>query len=458
MSWSLQIDIPQRKYKGGDTVSGSVRLVSQDTRGQNVDVESITIAFTGRSITSKSWHRTPNSIEILSFKENLFDGPKRLFAPYFLRDTAGSNVWPFSFTLPRTCSHYPEETLSRPPLPPFDSYPFQSLPASFADANVQGTCSIMYELQARLVSPLKDGCHINKGCTEEVYISVYKPRSIQQPMFNYSSESATFKHRSLLLLPKDERERPHRHPTIKEKLSLKTPLTKHLPKAVFTIRAETPSDAILGHKMPLMLHVDYDINASTAIIPVFYLKGVTIHLREETYIWWSKSWTQETMLQKKSFDIQRPRIAPHLDLSKMMDTTIPHDQTPTFETFNVARTYSLKVSVRLECAGKEQLVFGDYQHLTLHARECDSETTTQRERAPVVNEEAIDPPPPYRMATQETVPEYSTRAASTGNRGRSRAAGQNRAVASDAAEPFSLFISGSRATGTSAGGIFFMSL
>ena len=454
MSWSLQIDIPQQKYKGGDTVSGVVRLVSQHIGGQDVDIGSITIELSGKSTVSRSWHRRPTSVQFLSVKESLLDGPKRVFASYGESETIGWNIWPFSLTLPLHCGASPNDTLSRPPLVPLISDDNLPLPASFEDANVQGTCSIVYELQARLLPPLplKDGVSGNKDCTEKVYISVHRPRSIEDPMFMFYSKSVTFKHRSLLLEPREQRKRTDRSATIKEKLRLKLPSTKQPPKAVFTIRVQTPSDAILGQQLPLMLHVEYNENASTALLPVFYLKEVSIHLREETSIWWLKSYNQEIVLQKKSFSIQRPRVNGPLDLRRVMDTIIDHDLTPTFETFNLARSYSLKASVRLECAGKERLVVGDYKPLTIHTREYDSQTIGHHEAAPVINEEETGPPPPYHVAAQEAVPEYSARAAHAGNRERIDAR-NSRPGFSYASECIDLALSGAVT-----GGIFFMSI
>ena len=455
MSCSLRIDIPQRKYKGGDTVSGFVRLFSRHIAGQDVDIGSITIELIGRSTTPGSWYRRPTSIQFLSVKESLLDGPERVFATHREIRTPSPNVWPFSLTLPLHCGAFPNDTLSRPPLVPSVSDDNSLLPASFEDASVQGTCSILYELQARLVSPLKDGVAIHKGYTNQRYIWVHRPRSIEDPMFMFHSKSATFKHRSLLLLPKKERECTQCSPTIRERLGLVLPLAKHLPKAVFTIRVQTPSDAILGQQLPLMLNVEYDLNASMALLPVFHLKEVSIHLREETSIWWLKSWNQKIVLQKKSFETQSPRVNGPLDLTTVMDTTIDHDLTPTFETFNVARSYSLKATVRLECAGKEQLVDGAYKPLTLHTREYDSQTAVahHHEVAPITDEEETGLPPPYHEATQEPVPEYSTRAAHAGNR-EDVDAGQSRAGFSYAAECIDLALSGAASTGCN----FFMSL
>ena len=426
MPCSLQIDIQQSKYKAGDIVSGFVCLVSQDVKanGQEIDVGSITIEFTGRSTTAKHWPRTPNFIRLFSFKQTLFTGPKRLLAPYDRSEDIDRNQWPFSFTLPLDCTVSQRDSVASSSY--FNSDSNQPLPVSFVDDNVQGgSCSIVYELQATLIPPPKDGYYTNEGCIKKVEIFVTRPRGIERPDFNFHTKNATFTHRSLLLLPREERELAHRPLTIKEKLKLKPPSTEHLPKAVFEVRVQTPSVAVIGQSLPLILHVEYNSDISTVPPPIFHLKRVTIHLCEETSILGFKRaggnestrWTKEITLHEKEFEARKPRVEGHLDLNKVMNTTIHHDLPPTFKTFNIARTYSLKLFVRLECATKEHLVFGDYKRCTLMPEEYDSQTVAYNEPARIVDEEENDPPPPYHFVLQEAVPEYSTRAHGAGHHG-----------------------------------------
>ena len=436
MSWYLQIDVPQSKYKAGDTVSGLVCLVGQDVqaKGQEVDVGSITIEFTGKSTTAKHWPRTPNFIRLFSFKKTLFTGPKRLHAPYDQSEDVERNQWPFSFTLPLDCSASQRDSVASSSY--FNSDPNQPLPVSLADDNIQGgSCSVVYELQATLMSPPKDGYYTNEGCIKKVEVFVFRPRSIERPSFNFNTKSATFTYRSLLLLPREQRELAHRPLTIKEKLKLKSPSIEHLPKAVFEIRVQTPSVAVIGQPLPLMLHVDYNTDVSTVPPPIFHLKRVTIHLCEETSILGFKRaggnectrWTKEITLHEKEFEARKTRVEGHLDLNKVMETAVHHHLIPTFKTFNIARTYSLKLFVRLECAAKEHLVFGDYKRCTLLAEEYDSQMAAYDEPARIMDEGENDPPPPYHFVLQEAVPEYSAQSHHAGHHGH-RHIRQNRAT------------------------------
>ena len=442
MSWSLQITLPQSKYKAGDTVSGKVCLISQDTKDVFVNVGSITIGFTGRSTTAKSWPRIPNSIQLFSYNSTLFTGPKRLHAPYSHEEDIDSNAWSFSFILPPDCSASRRDS-SPSSSSNFNYDPTQPLPISFVDDDVQGgSCSVVYELQATLVSPLKDGYYTNKGCTKKVEVSVYRPRRIQQPTSAFNTKNVTFTHRSLLLLPREERETAHRPLTIKEKLKLRPPSTEHLPKAVFKGKVQTPSAAVIGQPVPLMLHIDYDLAASTVPPPIFHLKRVVILLCKETSIssvnrngeHESPRHAKEFTLQVKEFETRRPRVEEHLDLRTVMDTAIDPNFPPTFKTFNIGRTYSLKVYISLLCASKEHLIFGDYKRCTLYAAEYDAQRAVYNEPAPVMNEEEMDPPPPYHFVAQEAVPEYSAQAHHAEHPGYSQVA-QDGAGSLNVAEP-----------------------
>lgn len=410
----LRIDIPQSKYRAGDTVSGFVHLLSQHAKGQEVDVGSITIEFTGRSTTMRHRSRIPHTVRFFSFKENLFTGAKRVHVLYGQAEATDGNKWPFSFTLPSNCSQSEGDLVVDSPY--FNSEPNQPLPISMKDDNGQGgSCSIVYQLQAILRSPLKDGYYTNEGSSQRMEILVHRPRRLEQPAFDFNTKSAAFTYQSFLLAPKEEREPAQRPLTIKERLKLKPPSTDHLPKAVFTIRVQTPSAAVIGQPLPLMLHVEYDVNSSTVPRPLFHLRRVSIHLFEETSIWSLKGvgdlessrWTRQITLRGKGFGFPGPRVEEHLDLRNVMNTAVTRDVTPTFKTYNIARAYALKVVVGLECSGKVHLVSGDYKLCTLFAPEFDSQMGAHHEPAPITDEEGNDPPPPYDFITHDEVPEYS---------------------------------------------------
>ena len=122
----------------------------------------------------------------------------------------------------------------------------------------------------------------------------------------------------------------------------------------------------------------------------------------------SMRWTQELTFYEKVFQAKMPRIEGDVDLRKVMDTVIPRHVTPTFNTFNIARKYSLKIYVRLQSPGKEHAVYGDYKPCTLFAGDYDPPTTMNNvEPASMTEVEENDPPPSYDVVAREAVPEYS---------------------------------------------------
>ena len=415
MTPSLQIDVPQFKYRPGHTVTGVVRLVSQHTFGQGIDVGSITIELTGKCTTTKNWPPIPHPVQLFSFKKTLLNGPKRLHVPVGHTENGIRNEWNFNFTLPSNCDVIERSSVSSSTF--FNSDPNQPVPTTFKDDGLRiGSCSIAYELQATLLSPVTDGYYTNEACMKKVEIFVDRGRRIEQPGYIFNTKLAAFTHRSLLLLPREEREMARRPASIKEKLKLKTPSTENLPKAVFTVRVQTPSAAIVGQPLPLIVHVDYDTDASTVPPPVFHIKRISIHLCEETFIAGFKRpgetesmrWTKEITLHEKRFELKGLGIEEHLDLRNVMDTAVPHYVTPTFKTFNIARTYSVKIYVRLESCGREHAVYGDYKPCRLFAESYDPRTTmNDTERASTMEVDENDPPPPYDLVAREAVPEYS---------------------------------------------------
>lgn len=122
-------------------------------------------------------------------------------------------------------------------------------------------------------------------------------------------------------------------------------------------------------------------------------------------------WHDDAELCVKSFDEALPRID-HLDLRKVMNLNLDPILTPSFKTFNLARTYSLRVNLQIKCAGKERHVFGTYSRCTLLSKDFMpgllDYTLPPSTPAPTDGEgtEMLDePPPPYeRFAETPTMP------------------------------------------------------
>ena len=214
MFWSLEINVPRSTYRPGDTVTGAVHLASQSARDLELDVGSIVIEFTGKTTATKPWPSIPHTIRLFSSKKTLLSGPKKLHLTNRLTRNTNEIELNFSFTIPSSCDVVERSSISSSSF--FNTEPKQPLPPTFKDDSVQGgSCSIVYQLQATLLSLVKDGYYTNQGCSKKVEISVYRCRSIDQPVYSLNSKTAAFTYRSLLLLHREESQLARRPPTMK---------------------------------------------------------------------------------------------------------------------------------------------------------------------------------------------------------------------------------------------------
>ncbi len=391
----------QATYVAGSVVSGLVYLKSNDAVGETVDIDSISITFSGRSTTTKPSHeskRFRKSVLLFSKKATLCES-KRVILPRTLDWRDSPHQWPFTFVFPQDCG------LSRTEIydvgPYFNSDRNQTLPNTFADGNGLDNCSIAYELQACLSIPQEKG---NFTQSDKRELNLYVPRSSRKQDLKLTTITKQLCHYSSDFRPASDSEQARRNPTFKEKLGMK-PSLRSLPYAIFEVKVQVPTIAILGQSVELFLHINHDIdNSTTASPPVVQLKNVSIWLRAETSICGMKegslvckqedtSWNKPQQIGECHFDTDMPKVD-RLDLRNIMDLTLPSDLTPTFKTFNVARTYSFKVYLAVQCAGKTFPIYADYAPCTLLAKDDENEISIAL--PPEIDEPAIDePPPPY---------------------------------------------------------------
>ncbi len=405
------------QYRAGYLVSGNVCLSSRQSGGQNLNVGSISITFSGRTTTSKhvrdvQSHR--RSLELFSYSNQIYSGPGQLYAPCRSHHGGASPCFPFNFTFPTECEFSQAENFEGAPF--FNADRTQPLPPSFTDIDTQDKASVVYELSVELLAPPFKGYYMEGSFVQKLELDLCTQRNVREPTVQYTSRSKSFIHQSLELFPAAEREIHKRPITIGQKLGLKQASTNHYPKAAFQTTILIPSVAIIDQPLPLRLHVDHDPEQSAAATPpIIHLKQVQVWLRAETAICdmthkalkldltkgcEQTGWTIISLLAQKSFHKVVPRVE-HLDLRKVMDLNLDPSLVPTFKSFNVARTYSLRAGVRIECAGKDFHLGGfDFVRCTLLAKDFSPSLPDYTMRPPsiVQGEESIDDaPPPYEQ-------------------------------------------------------------
>lgn len=408
------------QFKAGDLVSGSVYLCSEQSGGQILNVGSISISFSGRTTTSKrvrdvQSHR--RSLQLFSYRSQIYHGPGQLYASHRSLHGGVRPRFPFNFNFPTDCEYSQTENFEGASL--FNSDRNQPLPPSFTDTNTTDKASVVYELSVELLAPGFRGYYMEGSFVQKQTLDLCTQRNVREPTLQYTLHSKSFVHRSLEFLPAAEREFHKRPMTIGQKLGLKPPSAQHYPKASFQVTILMPSVAVIDQPLPLMLHVDHDSEHSAAETPpIIHLKQMQVWLRAETSICGmthkslklnlakdheQTSWSVDSILACKSFDKAVPRVQ-HLDLRKIMDLKLDPSLVPTFKTFNVARTYSLRVGARIECAGKDfHLWSSNYVRCTLLAKDFSSSLPDYTMPPPSIvegEESNDDPPPPYEQAVE----------------------------------------------------------
>ena len=425
MSDLLQIHVPKTSYKAGDTVSGSVYLISEKEHGQEVAIESISISFTGRLSPTRYWPRVPRSIHLFAFKKTLLAGPTTLRITSVRCED--NHSWPFTFSFPLACNAVQYDGPDASPLSLFNTDHNQPLPPSFStfsdERNPRDAVSIIYELQAALLSPSTAG-HRPIILINRLELNLYVPRNSEQSGLECTNKIQRIICQTLDLFPEKERELAKRPLTLREKLGLKPASTDHYPKAIFDAKLQILSSAIIGQPLPVFLHINYDFaNSTIRASPAVHLKKVAIRLREDTSMLVPKpgpvdreqehaGWMKTFQLAVQDFDKEVPLENGFLDMRKIIDLTLKDDLVPTLKTFNIARSYRTQVNVTLECAGKVCFIYSNYNPCTLLAKQFDPHVPQYAQPAApsVMVSDLDDPPPPYETVEQAAAPSQSTQA------------------------------------------------
>ena len=167
-----------------------------------------------------------------------------------------------------------------------------------------------------------------------------------------------------------------------------------------------------------MLYVAHDTANSTAPLPVIRLKSTHVFLRTETSTCGIKHVSEtgphaqtrrarSDTLAARYFYPAMPNVE-RLDLRSIMDLKLDPDLTPSFKTFNIARTYSIKAFVTVVCAGKDDTLLGKYTRCTLLAKDYNPGLLEYTIPPEVVDEMDVEmtkePPPPYQQVVETCRP------------------------------------------------------
>lgn len=108
-------------------------------------------------------------------------------------------------------------------------------------------------------------------------------------------------------------------------------------------------------------------------------------------------------IAEAQFDTHAPLVE-RLDLRDVMDLKLSPTLVPTFTTFNISRSYSVRVCMAIECGGKTFHLFGEYTTCTLLAKDFDSGLPEYTLPPPNPNTIQDEPPSPYDFIEQPQDP------------------------------------------------------
>ncbi len=300
---------------------------------------------------------------------------------------------------------------------PFNSQHGQSLPPSFADSSSSsgGGWSaegfIRYELEASLKASTKISSPGDLSSTQKLDFVTF--RSIQSPDPQPMVKTQTVACYSMRLRQGDE----GLPLTFKEKF--KSMRTSNLPVAMFKIHMELPRVGVAGQPLPTFLKLDHDTERSTApVVPVVLLKKCSLNLQVCTFIQCMRNdmsnksdehhyWDTEPQIAFVDFTDKMetaPALSKHFDLRDIMRVRVPPYQRPTFSTFNIRRTYRLRLKLSVVCAQKTfkaEFLSDDFVLLAkdyMPNAEGNPETSSSNAALDVqiapIYQEALGPPPP----------------------------------------------------------------
>ena len=369
----LQINVHPGPYTPGSPISGTVSLEGDGLR--SLKVQTIKIKFSGRSkskITEPNKDRTHHRARITLFRYEhvLFTGP------YSMNP---SHQWPFDFNFPEYCQptgltqfKYSSNSFNEnnhQPLPGSFGY----TTANFLKADVEA--SVRYELEAALLAP--EG---SRGSIERTrLLTLIHQRHELDPDPRLSFSSRDCERQSLYLSP----ELPASKPTFKEKFKAGIGWDNS-PEAHYILKALLPTVGIIGRPMPLFLGVTYNEDRSTTeSAPSVLLRNVKVQLVARTTVrcasasMWSSNDVHDSdynthTLGEKDFIDQTIELTDRLNVVELMNLTIGERQVllvPSFKTFNIIRTYTLRLHVTTECGRKKSHPIFTTSELVIMARD-----------------------------------------------------------------------------------------
>ncbi|KAI9723823.1 MAG: hypothetical protein M1828_004073 [Chrysothrix sp. TS-e1954] len=339
---------PDHVFTAGETVTGYV--VTRVAPARN---ESIIVRLSGRTKAKIEENRGQSSITYRA-RALLFDFPWKEPQPEVRGD---STVWPFSISFPTDLESVhgpyangkikPQDYWQRTwrPKPPFINDHKQPLPPNCyeyaKDRIAIGESYVSYAVTASLTPYGKSKA--TAECMRLLNFQPWSTRSPETPLVMWPT-NRTIEAKTWFLLPEYE----GRSLTLKE-LSSSLFNSDRVPSIRFDVEMTIPLEISLGEAITTKLHFSAKaIHGSISVLPDITLMNTSITIRAYTSSRCPKRSKRDYKKESSRVVYSRARTIP-VTLTKQNDYTVESltppalGFAPTFATYNIVRTYRIKV-------------------------------------------------------------------------------------------------------------------
>ena len=350
------------KWYPGSTGNGILYLKAH----KHVNIRQIYVTFAGRIATNLSINKeteTTNhwgNVSLFEHSQILLQGP------FTLKEDMLQS-YSFGFKIPHDCSSK-QGDIFKPDSCPFGTYDnsfSQVLPPSFVAFQQchgsQKSCSVSYNMIATLEvdqGPLLEPDNI----TRTISLDVLPLRREESPDLHIVPTSHRLYFSSLKFFALSKIENPRRSLKVTMRRLMNSWKTEKHPLAIYDFVTQLPNVGVIGQPLPITLGVEYDVPNSTAQVrPPMGLEEFSItlvcHTKQITMGGTSSSLTcnddrSTTWSDEETFVhwTGNANISNSLDLRTLCELHFPLRFVPTFKTFSISRSYTLKFKCAIECA------------------------------------------------------------------------------------------------------------
>ena len=341
---------PNQVYTCGQKVKGTVVW-----RPSSYAFARIELQFKG-VVETRVEHSSMESSSTARGKASLFEY-SCILSPTLIQNNHETRSWPFEFDFP----YEAQPVLTNSPWSEhhgFHCFPGHPLPPSWVSP--YGLQSISYYIE---VIAHKASSAFHSKVKDRMTLFFSPSRDVEHPDPQQYTQNI-YLTRSSRKLDSALTENPRNFKDTARRLFGSSIPSE--PLSCFVINSEVPRVACVNGLLPIIVGIEHDLAKSTSReIPVVYLNSILARLTEYTNVRapnFSKSdLSSHTKSSESKIIIAQKHSMREPMLERMclakdirgLDLRIGQSIAPSFQTYSVTRTYSIKVVIKVSCVGKE---------------------------------------------------------------------------------------------------------